>query len=220
MMTEDEEHFVPDYDEDMHEDDEITVQIPKTLSSLPSPSKRGIMTKGGRSCILCFNKFSHVRRHMSLGHLQWYFDPYKTCWQCKKIEPQNTFLNRHLLTCKNGRFTDKYVSKWRALMNGLFCILSQMLGYCSVDELVSWVKGQKLFFSTVTFSAYDNTIMKLYDKDSNPSVACLSASHLTHWHIFTKLMATRNSQQQNQIRMVEKLRFMSVLGSDCGGTAK
>lgn len=197
-----EEDFVPDYEEDVE------------ISESEPPRGIGAMTRGGRPCRLCPHRFSHLRRHMLVSHLPWYFDPFAVCWNCKTVEPQVKFLDRHLKSCgeKRGRFSRKWTSRWKALILGLLWTVMNLVGCKDEREFVEWIVMNDCI-KGITINSRDEQIIKLFDASIEGVIKMdnsVSQAHLVHWRVFSNILTKLSHAQVQQIGKLEKLRLLSV----------
>ncbi len=201
MMEISEEDFVPDYEEDEEGDCKAAPRI-------------GAMTKGGRPCRLCPYRFSHLRRHMVLAHLPWYFDPFSACWNCKTREPQAKFLDRHLKFCgeKSGKYSIKWASRWRALILGLLWTFMNIVGCRDEREFLDWVVVNDCA-KNIKVNSRDEQIIKMFDTSVEGQIRMdhsITLAHLVHWRVFSNMLTKVPYTEAQQISKVEKLRLMSV----------
>lgn len=142
-------------------------RLPKGLKSyerLPSE----LLPDDIRRCPICeIPKRSHIRRHILITHVPWFWSPTTACWICQEQASHKTSLiYKHSIGHSHidlDTFNEANLHKWCYLMNGAFYLLIHWLNLENLDDLLTYVRERKIQ-ARGTFSEADIRCMTFYTK--------------------------------------------------------
>ena len=182
MMSLNEEHFIPDYNEEL-------------------PSKRRKINpkrlQASQLCPLCGTVVDKLRRHALLKHLPFFIVPHTACWQCGTQHFSTLSLQKHFdaFHCNQGSFEEDYLV-WSEAMKKLFQSLMSCLHIDTLDNLVNYINENRILPQATTFSNdTDISLLKNFANQNGLTEVSQFSIHpinsvaaLCHWRVLLSIL--------------------------------
>ena len=114
---------------------------PKPVAKRAGRRRASKRTDRPSECTVCGDLVPRLQVHMKVAHFPYFLFPFTACWLCGIQFGRPTVLRSHLKDAHNSEgspFQEQLAGVWAQQVTGYLYALSKILGFVSLDAMVSF----------------------------------------------------------------------------------